>query len=133
MPEYFVKLDKDFITIDCWLEGPLGEMPVSMLLDTASSLTCLPLNILSKIGVDLSRPVETGKIITVTGPVDVGIYRVPILRLFDFTLGEVPVAGLEASPDQSANTRLLGLNVLRMFNIGLNFENNFIKLELRKR
>ncbi|MBI3601721.1 MAG: clan AA aspartic protease [Candidatus Omnitrophica bacterium] len=109
------------ITTELSVQGPVGK-PVflTMALDTGASMTSIPSHAAISIGCDPTKAKKKTEIITASGTEYVAIITIPRLYLWDTLLKNVKVICLDMPP-QSPVSGLLGLNVLKKFDIFLRF------------
>ena len=126
------------------MEGPGGAavvVPVSInggparpfVLDTGATLTCVDRAVVDSLGLP-ARPGVTGFGAGVGGAGSVGIVRADSVRvggavLYDLTLCTLDLAAIEGVGLDADG--LLGLNVLREFRVGLDFDAETLTLDPR--
>ena len=100
---------------------------LKMVLDTGASITTIPNEIALAIGCDPAKSKKRIEMITASGIEYVPIVVVPKIDLLGFRLKNTEVACLNLPP-QSAVSGLLGLNILRNFDIALKFRQKLLEI-----
>ena len=99
-----------------------------MVVDTGASITSIPADIALSIGVDPSKPIKRIEIITASGTEYVPVVKIPCVQFLGFNLKNVEIACLNLPP-QSTVSGLLGLNILKNFNLSLKFREGLLEIE----
>lgn len=125
--ETFFALDGDLILIEGIVVGPRGHTPVSLLLDTAASLTTLVPEIAEVLGYTVDDRVARSVVRTAVGEERGYIVRLPTVVMLGIRLRDVHVniADLGHGIDG-----LLGINVLSEFNFEVRYSERRILAEL---
>jgi len=111
MPEYPLKFDTGVMVFEVTIIGKARQVPLKMVFDTGATMTTIPKEAAIAIGCDPVKSNQRIEIITASGTEYVPVVTIPKIRWLDFEL-KTKISGL------------LGLNILRKFNIGLNFPNS---------
>ena len=105
------------------ISGHSRQIPLKMVFDTGATMTTIPKEAAIAIGCDPIKSSRKIEMITASGTEYVPVVTIPKIKWLDFELKNVE-AICHNLPPQTTISGLLGLNVLRKFNIGLNFPKN---------
>ena len=128
MAEYPLHPNPSLIPVNVSIAGRKGN-PVflTMALDTGASMTSIPSDAALSIGCDPTKSSRKIEIITASGTEYVSIVTIPVLQIWEMTLTDVDVICLDMPP-QSTVSGLLGLNVLKNFDVLLKFRSNILEI-----
>ena len=126
MAEYPLHPNLSLIPVNVSIAGRKGK-PVflTMALDTGASLTSIPSDAAISIGCDPTKSARKIEIITASGTEYVSIVTVPNLQIWEINLKNVDVICLDMPP-KSPVSGLLGLNVLKNFDVLLKFRSKIL-------
>jgi len=116
------------IVVNVLVRGPKNGKLIKMVVDTGASITSIPSDIALAIGVDPSKSTKKIEIITASGTEYVPIIIVPSVQFLGFSLKNVEIACLNLPP-QSTVSGLLGLNILKKFDLSFKFREGIIQIE----
>lgn len=119
--------NESVIVLHVLFEGERDKKMLKMVLDTGATLSTIPTEIALAVGCDPSKPVKRVEMITAGGVEYVPVVIVPKITFLGFKLKNVETACLNLPP-QSAVSGLLGLNVLKNFDIFLKFSKNILEI-----
>lgn len=122
-----VKIKPDVIVFKVLLKGRRGFRIIKMVLDTGASITTIPAEIAFAIGCDPAKPKKRIEMITASGTEYVPVVAIPEIKFLGFTLKNIEAACLNLPP-QSLVSGLLGLNVLKEFDILLAFRKKILEI-----
>jgi clan AA aspartic protease (TIGR02281 family) len=128
MPEYPLDPKSNLILVNVSLAGRKGN-PVflTMALDTGASMTSIPSEAALSIGCDPTKSARKIEIITASGTEYVSIVTIPHLEIWEVKLKDIDVICLDMPP-QSPVSGLLGLNVLKNFDVLLKFRSKILRI-----
>ncbi len=128
MSEYFLNPKLNLIPIDVAVKGLKGN-PVflTMALDTGATLTSIPGDAALSIGCDPTKSRRKIEILTASGTEYVSIVTIPTFQIWEATLKNIDVICLDMPPKSNVSG-LLGLNVLKCFDIFLKFSSNTLEV-----
>jgi hypothetical protein len=110
------------------LFGPTDDYhDVTLMLDTAASLTMIRGAALAQVGIDLSRPKERRRVEAMGGTVVEGIVTVPRLRILGQEQAALEVI-FTRRPFPYRVDGVLGLNFLLPYRLCMDFPNGWIEL-----
>ena len=115
MTTYPFKLESNGIIVPCSVKGPQGIASLDMIIDTAATLTVLPINLLMKVGIDVNEKTSIAWIETANGLVPRPVVRIPKMAVLGTLLSDVEAVGINFAPTGLRRRGLLGLNVLKRF------------------
>ncbi|MBN2542285.1 retropepsin-like domain-containing protein [bacterium] len=115
------------IIINCIVEGPLGQIGASLILDTGATYTHLPWRIIEAIGYDPILEYERVKIITGSGVEYGSKVVVKSLKAMGIKIENVEIVCHDLPPEARVDG-LLGLSFLHHLNINLNFKKGIIEV-----
>lgn len=95
-------------------------IPLIMVLDTGASITTIPIEVAIALGRDPVKSTKRIEMITASGKEYTSIVTIPEIELLGFSLKNIEVVCHNLPPNSLASG-LLGLNVLREFDIFLGF------------
>ena len=122
------KISDPVIVVNVLVRGPKNGKLIKMVVDTGASITSIPSDIALAIGVDPSKSTKKIEIITASGTEYVPIIIVPSVQFLGFSLKNVEIACLNLPP-QSTVSGLLGLNILKKFDLSFKFREGIIQIE----
>ena len=122
------KNDDPIIVVNVLIRGPKNSKLIKMVVDTGASVTSIPSDIALATGIDPPKSIKKIEIITASGTEYVPIVIVPTVQFLGFSLKNVEIACLNLPP-QSTVSGLLGLNILKKFNLFLKFRESLIQIE----
>jgi clan AA aspartic protease (TIGR02281 family) len=128
MPEYPLNPKSNLIPVDAPIKGLKGN-PVflTLALDTGATLTSIPGDAALSIGCDPTKSRRKIEILTASGTEYVSIVTVPTFQIWETTLKNIDVICLDMPPKSNVSG-LLGLNVLKHFDIFLKFSSNILEI-----
>ena len=130
MAKFPLDLNENVILVEGLVAGPRDSRIIKMILDTGASLTTVSYQIALAIGVDPVKSKRRIEIITASATEIVPVIILPKFSLLGFTLNNVTAICLNL-PAYSRAQSLLGLNILKEFDILLKFRSSKT-LELRR-
>lgn len=110
------------------VEGKNSNRPIKLILDTGSSYTIIPWEIVVAIGYDPAISKKRTQLITGSGFEMAPVITVRSITALANKVEDIEVACHDIPPNTYADG-LLGLNFLRNFNIHLKFKEGFIEIE----
>ena len=122
------KISDAVIVVNVLVRGSKNGKLIKMVVDTGASITSIPSDIALAIGIDPSKPIKRIEIITASGTEYVPVVIVPCVQFLGFSLKNIEIACLNLPP-QSTVSGLLGLNILKKFNLSLKFREALIEIE----
>ncbi|MFZ5800613.1 MAG: retropepsin-like aspartic protease family protein [Candidatus Omnitrophota bacterium] len=96
-------------------------------MDTGASLSSIPSDAAISIGCDPTKSLRKIEIITASGTEYVSIVTIPRIKIWDTELKNVDVICLDMPP-KSTVSGLLGLNILKEFDISLKFHSKILEI-----
>lgn len=120
MPKISLDTEKSVILIEVLLAGKRGRKQIKMILDTGATITTIPVEIAIAIGCNPTKAKRRIEMITASGIEYAPIVNIPKMEFLGFSLYNVD-AICHNLPPQSIGSGLLGLNVLKNFNVLLKF------------
>ena len=127
MPEYPLTFDTGVMVFEVTISGHSRQIPLKMVCDTGATMTTIPKEAAIAVGCDPIKSKRRIEMITASGTEYVPIVTIPKIKWLDFELEKVE-AICHSLPPQTTISGLLGLNVLRGFNIGFNFPQNTLSI-----
>lgn len=123
------RLPDDFraITLPVKLSGSTGQKIVTAILDTGASFTLFSPEALVAIGCEPNPSKGSIKIVTASSIEFVPLVKVPMVEFYGQQLRDVNVVSHSMPPGVLAEG-LIGLNVLRQFNVYLEFLKKLISV-----
>ncbi len=122
------KTNDAVIVVNVLVRGSKNGKLIKMVVDTGASITSIPSDIALAIGIDPSKSTKRIEIITASATEYVPVVIVPCVQFLGFTLKNVEIACLNLPP-RSTVSGLLGLNILKKFNLSFNFRQGLIEIE----
>jgi clan AA aspartic protease (TIGR02281 family) len=116
------------IVVNVLVRGAKNSKLIKMVIDTGASISSIPSDIALAIGVDPSKPIKKIEIITASGTEYVPVVKIPCIQFLGFSLKNVEIACLNLPP-QSTVSGLLGLNILKNFDLFLKFREGLIEIK----
>jgi len=107
------------------IAGKSRLIPLKMVFDTGATLTTIPKEAAIAIGCDPVKSDRRIEMITASGTEYVPVVVIPKIKWLDFEIEKVE-AICHNLPPQTTISGLLGLNVLRKFDIGIHFNKSTI-------
>gem|GEM_PF-221064 len=126
-----IKNKNDIIICDVVFVGRKNSREVKMVLDTGANITTISKDVALGIGCDPINSKRRMEFITANGIAYAPIITIPKLKVFSFTLENVDLICHDL-PSRSPVLGLLGLSVLKKFNISLRFLDNIIEINRQK-
>jgi len=120
MKNFPLPTDPKVIIIPIRIAGPRTERYVRVILDTGATYTMISPHVLEETGYNLSKPVRQVNITTASGIEKSPFYIVSAVEFLGYRLDNVEVASHKL-PARVPADGLLGLNVLKRFNVHLEF------------
>jgi predicted aspartyl protease len=108
--------------------GPKGRCRIEMALDTGATYTMIPWNIAEKLGYDPAVSSNRLRLVTASTTEVVPLITIESIELMGYKIDNVIVACHDL-PIKSRVEGLLGLNILRHFNIDLHLKDELLELE----
>lgn len=108
------------------LSGPRGSRIIDMILDTGATITTIPTETAIAIGCSPIKSKRKIELITASGIEYAPVVTVSKLKIFTFELRNIDVVCHDLPP-QSLASGLLGLDILKQFNIHLDFLDNSLE------
>lgn len=127
MPEFPLDPTRNVILVNGLFKGPKGIRLVSMVLDTGASLSSIPFETSLGIGIDPTHSKRRIEIITASGKEILPVVIIPEFSFLGFCLKNVEAVCLNLPSNTRANA-LLGLNVLKNFDVNLKFKSNLMEI-----
>src|SRR3989338_1140489 len=127
MPKFSLDIKTNVILVTGAFKGPKGIRMATMVLDTGASLTSISYQTALGIGVDPTRSSKRIEILTASGREIVSIVTIPEFSFLGFSLRGVEAICINL-PENSRASALLGLNVLREFDISLLFRSRILEI-----
>jgi clan AA aspartic protease (TIGR02281 family) len=128
MPEYPLKSDSGVIILEVSLISRNNRIiPLKMVLDTGASLTTVPLEAAIAIGCDPAKSKKRVEMITASGTEYAPVVTIPKIRFLNFELKNVTVI-CHNLPSRASVSGLLGLNILKNFDILLKFSSKILEI-----
>ena len=128
MPKYSLNPKLSLIPADVSLKGKKGK-PVflTLALDTGASFSSIPSDAAISIGCDPTKSCRKIEIITASGTEYVSIVTIPCVQIWDINLKDIDFICLDMPP-KSPVSGLLGLNILKKFDIFLKFRSKLLEI-----
>ena len=123
-----IDLSNNIIILDALLKGPSGGKIIKMILDTGASTTTIPYEAALAIGIDPTRSKRKIEILTASAREFAPLLILPSFSLLGFTLKNVSVLCLDLPAGMADFHGLLGLNILKEFDLFLGFRSKFLEL-----
>ena len=99
-----------------------------MVLDTGATITTVPIEAAIAIGCDPTKSKKRIEMITASGTEYAPLVTIPEVRFLGFKLKDVEVI-CHNLPPQATVSGLLGLNILKRFDIFLKFHSKILEIE----
>ena len=122
-----LNLENTVILIEVTLSGRRATKSLKMVLDTGATITTIPIERALAIGCDPTKSKRRIEMITASGTEYAPIVTVPKIELLGFTLHKVDVV-CHNLPPQSVGSGLLGLNILKNFDVFLKFRSKLLEI-----
>lgn len=122
-----LNLEHTAIFIYVIFSGNADKKTLKMIFDTGATITSIPTQTAIAIGCDPVKSSRRTEILTASGTEYVPIVTIPRIKLMGFTLENVD-AICHDLPPRSGGSGLLGLNVLKNFDIRLSFLKKSLEL-----
>lgn len=128
MPKYPITSDSGIVLIEVRLVSKSRRIiPLKMVLDTGASITTIPMEAAIAIGCDPAKSKKRMEMITASGTEYAPVVTIPQLRFLSFKLKNVEVI-CHNLPPQATVSGLLGLNVLKRFDVFLKFRTKILEI-----
>ena len=128
MPKYPITSESGIIFIEVSLISKSRKIiPLKMVLDTGATITTVPIEVAIALGCDPAKSKKRIEMITASGTEYAPVVTIPKLRFFNFELNNVEVI-CHNLPPQATVSGLLGLNVLKRFDIFLKFRSKILEI-----
>src|SRR3990167_7058988 len=129
MAKYRLNPKSRILLVEARLNGASGrKIPLKMVLDTGASITTIPIEAAIAIGCDPTKSKRRIEMITASGTEYAPLVTIPEVRFLGFKLKDVEVI-CHNLPPQATVSGLLGLNVLKRFDIFLKFHSKILEIE----
>jgi len=129
MPKYPIRADLGIILIEVSLISKSRKIiPLKMVLDTGATITTVPIEAAIAIGCDPTKSKKRIEMITASGTEYAPLVTIPEVRFLGFKLKDVEVI-CHNLPPQATVSGLLGLNILKRFDIFLKFHSKILEIE----
>ena len=115
------------IVLPMLFQGPRDVRWLKMVLDTGASITTITIEAAIAIGCDPATSKKRIEMITASGTEYAPVITIPTISFLQFTLHQVEVV-CHNLPPQALASGLLGLNVLKRFDIHLNFRQQSLEI-----
>ncbi len=122
-----LNLKDTVIFVDVTLQGRRATKAIKMILDTGATITTIPIESAIAIGCDPTKSKRRIEMITASGTEYAPIVTVPKIEFLGFALHNID-AICHNLPPQSPASGLLGLNVLKNFDIMLKFRSKILEI-----
>lgn len=122
-----LNLEETVIFIEVIFTGSRATKALRMILDTGATITTIPIESAIAIGCDPAKSKRRIEMITASGTEYAPIITIPKIQFLGFTLRNLD-AICHNLPPQSIGSGLLGLNVLRNFDILLKFHSKILEV-----
>jgi clan AA aspartic protease (TIGR02281 family) len=122
-----LNLDETVILIEALFSGRRDAKPLKMILDTGATITTIPNEIAIAIGCDPAKSTRRIELITASGTEYAPVITVPKVEFLGITLHKVE-AICHNLPPQSLGSGLLGLNILKNFDVLLKFRAKILEI-----
>jgi predicted aspartyl protease len=120
MKNFPLSSDPKVVVIPIRIAGPKSERYVRVILDTGATYTMICPEVLDETGYDLSQPIGEIDITTASSVEKAPFFKISKIEVLGFQLEDVEVAS-HRLPKRVPADGLLGLNVLKHFNVHLEF------------
>ena len=120
MKHFPLPTDPKVVIIPIRIAGAKSERYVRVILDTGATYTMICPEVLEEVGYDLSRPIREVSITTASSIEQAPFYVVSGMEVLGHRLVDIEVASHKL-PERVPADGLLGLNVLKRFNVHLDF------------
>ena len=128
MPKYPITSESGIIFIEVSLISKSRKIiPLKMVLDTGATITTVPIEAAIAIGCDPAKSKKRIEMITASGTEYAPVVTIPEVRFLGFKLKDVAVI-CHNLPPQATVSGLLGLNVLKRFDIFLKFRSKILEI-----
>lgn len=128
MAKFPLNLQDNVLLLNVSLRSKNTIRTIKMVLDTGASITTIPHETALAIGIDPALSRKKIEVITASATVYVPVVIVPKLIFLGFSLENVDVLCLDLPPSHARASGLLGLNVLKNFNISLRFKSKIMEI-----
>lgn len=120
MKEFPLPSDPKIVIIPVRIAGPTSERYVRVIVDTGATYTLICPEAAEEIGLNLSKPIREAAITTASGIEPAQFFMLPALEVFGHRIQNVEIAS-HRLPERVPADGLLGLNVLKLFNVHVEF------------
>lgn len=127
MKNFPLPSDPKVVIIPVRIYGPKRERYVRVILDTGATYTMICPETLEEVGCNLAKPVKELSITTASGIETAPFYLVNALDVLGHRIEGIEVASHKL-PERVPSDGLLGLNVLKHFNVHLEFLEKRLRL-----
>ena len=128
MPKYPITSESGIIFIEVSLISKSRKIiPLKMVLDTGATITTVPIEVAIALGCDPAKSKKRIEMITASGTEYAPVVTIPEVRFLGFKLKDVEVI-CHNLPPQATVSGLLGLNVLKRFDIFLKFRSKILEI-----
>lgn len=122
-----LNLEGTVILVDVVLTGKRAIKSIKMIVDTGATITTIPIESAIAIGCDPTKPKRRIELITASGIEYAPMVTVPKIEFLGFTLRNTDVI-CHNLPPQSVGSGLLGLNILKNFDLLLKFRSKIMEI-----
>src|SRR3989338_290329 len=128
MPKYPITSESGIIFIEVRLISKSRKIiPLKMVLDTGATITTVPIEAAIAIGCNPDKSIKRIEMITASGTEYAPVVTIPEVRFLGFKLKDVEVI-CHNLPPQATVSGLLGLNILKRFDIFLKFHSKILEI-----
>jgi len=120
MKNFPLPTDPKVIIIPIRIAGPKSERYVRVILDTGATYTMISPEVLEETGYNLAKPIRQVNITTASGIEKAPFYVISGIEILGHLLKNIEVASHKL-PERVPADGLLGLNILKQFNVYLEF------------
>ena len=128
MARFPLDLDRGIILVEVVFVGRNKKIiPVKMVMDTGASITTIPVEVAVALGANPAKSRRRIEMTTASGMEYLPMVTIAGVKFFNFEINNVDVV-CHTLPPGSAVLGLLGLNILKRFNIHLKFRENLLEV-----
>lgn len=129
MKNFPLPSDPKIIILPIRIAGPASERYVRVILDTGATYSMISPDVLDEVGYDLAKPFREKSITTASSIEKAPFYIISRIDVLGFETRQVEVAS-HRLPERVPADGLLGLNILKHFNLHVEFRKRTLRLSV---
>lgn len=128
MKNFPLSSDPKVVIVPIRIGGPRSERYVRVILDTGATFTMVCPEILEEVGYDLAKPFRKAIITTASSIENAPFYLISMIEVLGNRIENIEVASHKL-PERVPADGLLGLNVLKHFDVHIEFLKRRLRFE----